>query len=459
MPSSNAGVSVVEIILRILRRVTRKGDYIRFIILIACIFTIFSCATKVEMVERKNQTRIARVFSNFESEFKFNGSVLIYFNDKIIINKSYGYADEEFGIKNITETKFMIGSYTKQFTAAAIMLLDEEGKLSIEDSLNLYIPDFPIGRSIKIKHLLNHTSGLPREADYRFIINTIPESYVNENILPVITDEAILQDFFGKYELRKGVYVLKKTVSETEAFNLAYLLFSLGFDFDDKTDSITKGVLKTVKNFKLRRINPGINYRYSNLGYMILGLIIEKASGIRYEDFITSRIFYPLNMVRSGFNFDPANSTGFAQAWYQNENGKRHKITKRVNGYLWPGSAGMLYSTVNDINIWLNGISFILKETSIKKMYEGYVNSNVLDSKYGYGYFISRRKIKGTDRLSVWHDGRIYNYRSLVSVFPDDNLRVIILSNSLNNNSIYYWPYIIADILLNISENEEENEM
>lgn len=345
----------------------------------------------------------------------------------------------------------MIGSYTKQFTAAAILLLEDEGYLNIENTLNLYIPDFPSGDKIKIKHLLNHTSGLQREPDYRRLLSVVSAESIEDFIIPRV-DEETAQEILSRFELKNGSYELKRNLNETQVLNLAYLLFSMGYDTGKPTLSISDGVLKITNGIRVGRVSPGDSYRYSNLGYMILGLVIEKSSGMRYEDFIRTRLFEPLDMSYSGFNYDPVKNYGFAQGWYGFDSKRLIKLDKPVNGYLWPGAAGMIYSNIADINKWITDMNLILKESILTKMFDGYVESGIMGSHYGYGYFVNSKVIKGDARRNVWHDGRVYNYRTIISIFPEEKLRIVILSNRLDDNSIFYWPYIIAEALIDIDK-------
>ena len=113
----------------------------------------------MELLPRK----IDKFFAGVHDKNNFNGCVQIFHNGAVIFNKSYGYSNREFGIPNIPETSFMIGSITKQMTAAAVLLLDEYGKLSLDDKIDRYFPKLSGAGSVSVRELLLHCAGIPRE--------------------------------------------------------------------------------------------------------------------------------------------------------------------------------------------------------------------------------------------------------------------------------------------------------
>lgn len=168
----------------------------------------------------------------------FSGSVLVSLDGKVIHSAGYGFADREQQILNAPDTQFYIASLTKQFTALAIMQLQEQGLLNVEDPVTKYLPDFHNGSEITIKHLLTHSAGL---YDFTDEWNKIKES----------------------------------NVSTLELVDM----------FKDKP----------------LEFEPGSKVKYSSSGYILAGLIIEKVSGMSYADYIESQIFKPLNMEHSAY--------------------------------------------------------------------------------------------------------------------------------------------------------------
>lgn len=216
----------------------------------------------------------------------FNGSILIAREGKVIVNKGYGMANFELEVPNTPQTKFRLGSITKPFTAMAIMLLQERGKLSLQDSICKYVADCPAGwQTITIHHLLSHTSGLAKH------------------------DKA-------------GDYL--------------------------KTAMMPMPLPQLIESFKHKPADfkPGEKFDYNNNGYILLGYVIEKVSGQSYEVFLRENIFAPLRMADTGYdNHDPVVKN--RAAGYRKEDGKL--LNAAYTDPSQPFSAGALYSTTGDL--------------------------------------------------------------------------------------------------------------
>lgn len=274
-------------------------------------------------------------------------------------------------------TAFRLASVTKQFTAAAIMLLVKDGKLRYEDSLTDLFPGFPeYGHGITVRHLLNHTSGLP---DY-------------EDLMPPADPAA--------------------PVEETQIDDL--------------------GVLKLLEAQKAGWFVPGKLWRYSNSGYVLLGLIVEKVSGLDFPEFLRERIFAPLKMD---------NTLAFVRG--------RNKVSDRAFGYSkekgqWrftdqsPTSAtlgdGGVYSSLYDLTLWDEALRMrrLLSEDEMKPALipvrvpgKGPTGPDGKPADYGFGWFINGWQ--GHPRM--WHYGETSGFRTAIQRFPADNLTVIVLAN------------------------------
>lgn len=252
--------------------------------------------------------KIDSVLNNYFEKGKFNGSVLVSENGKAIYKKSFGYSNYEWNVKNEPDTKFNIGSCTKQFTAALIMILHEENKLALGDNISKYIPNYPAdkGTKITIHNLLNHTSGIP---EY-FFLPQMQNLIFKEN-----NPDEFIKNFWD-----------------------------LELDFE-----------------------PGSTMQYSNSGYFVLGKIIENVTGKSYSQVLDEKIFQPLLMLNSGFiiinkilknkayGYIKVNDT-IMVAPYFNPSGAF--------------SAGAVYSTVEDLLKWQNALQLnvILSKESIDKM-------------------------------------------------------------------------------------------
>jgi CubicO group peptidase (beta-lactamase class C family) len=201
-------------------------------------------------------TKIDSVITDFTTSDIFSGAVLIAKNEDVLLSKGYGLADREWDIPNTPQTKFLIGSVTKQFTAMGILLLQEQGKLTIQDPLCMYITDCPDAwKDITIFHLLTHTSGIP---DY---INGVPGFPTTQR---------------------------QKTSPQ-----------QLIFGFKEKALS-----------FK-----PGSHWSYSNSGYVLLGFIINKVSNHQYPVFLNEAIFEPLELTNTSYAFDAKVVKQFAKGY------------------------------------------------------------------------------------------------------------------------------------------------
>ncbi|HYE54134.1 MAG TPA: serine hydrolase [Chitinophagaceae bacterium] len=220
---------------------------------------------------------------------KFNGAALVAKNGQVILHKGYGWRDAQKRIPHNENSIFQIGSVAKQFTAAAVLKLQEQGKLNVQDKLTKYIPDYPLGDKITIHHLLTHTSGIFNyTADARFM-NV-------ESARPVALEKLI------------GLFKNKP------------------LDFE-----------------------PGTQYRYSNSGYILLGYIIQQVSGKPYEQFLHELIFRPLGLQHTGFDFknlkDANRSVGYM---ILTTDTLRAAIVDSSVSY----AAGSIYSTTGDLYKW-----------------------------------------------------------------------------------------------------------
>jgi CubicO group peptidase (beta-lactamase class C family) len=244
----------------------------------------------------------------------FSGSVLMAKGGQILVNKGYGLASQEFNVPATPRTKFQIASLSKSFTAAAVMILQERGKLGVRDPLARFIPDYPAGDKITLHHLLTHTSGVPN-------VNDFPE-YDRESRFP-------------------------HTLTEIIAL------------FKDKP----------------LRFEPGARYEYSNSNYSLLAFVIEKASGLGYGDFLEKSIFEPLGMKDTAHRAKdsliiPDLATGYlpSGAWGVERAPYLDWTIKTGNG--------SLYSTVEDLYKWDRALAGgkILSRDSLAQMFKDHIN-------------------------------------------------------------------------------------
>ena len=307
----------------------------------------------------------------------FSGCVLITEKGKIIYENCFGYANHSFTVPNDKQTKFKIGSVSKQFTAAAILILEQEGLLNTSDTLSKFLPNSNNAEKITIHQLLTHTSG--------------------------ITDIYNVPDFNKLSCPKKKISDLSKLVLEAE------------LDFE-----------------------PGSQYQYSNGGYALLAQIIETVSGMTYQEYLTENIFKPLKMNATGHN--KGNdiilnlAVGYDPSGYSDV-----KITDFLDPELLKGS-GSLYSTVKDLQIWINSIKnkSLLSGSSYEKLLTNY------DHNYGFGISV----YKSFDKKVFGHDGRVNGYIADYLHYEEPDISVIILGN-LQTGIADFFRRDIAAIVFN----------
>ncbi|MFC2158315.1 serine hydrolase domain-containing protein [Acidobacteriota bacterium] len=290
----------------------------------------------------------------------FMGSILLARDGRILVSKGYGMANLEHDVPNTPQTKFRLGSITKQFTSMSIMQLQKKGLLNVNDTFDKYIPDFKSGDLFTIHHLLTHTSGV--------ISFTGFPDYRKTMILP-LTLEEIIAKFKGR---------------------------PLEFE-------------------------SGSQFKYSNSGYILLGYIIEKVSGLSYADYIKENIFDPLGMGDTGYDSHRMvlknRATGYISS-------KERYINSDYIDMKIPHAAGALYSTVEDLYKWDRALytDKLIDTTSLEKMFTPFKNG------YGYGWGI------GTiiDHKRIAHNGGINGFVTHIGRFPEDDACIIILSNQAN---------------------------
>ena len=328
--------------------------------------------------QNDQSAKLDKFVTAYASVYDFHGVVLVAKDGNILYEEAFGYANREWLIKNTLDTRFPIASLTKQFTAAAIMQLVEGGELSVADKLNKFFPDYPKGDSITLHMLLNHTSGIKEYSQHPELFRYNPEN------IQLSKDSVI--------ELFKG----------------------LPFNF-----------------------SPGTFWGYSNTGYILLGLIIERVSGQTYEDYIYNNIFRKADMFNSGVFKKDTVIKNRAYGYTQTPNRLMAQMVIPYNiGY----SDGGLFSTLEDLYKWNNALNsgIIIGKEFLKKMN----TPNRGDHGAGYGIFIDR--IFG--RKVAYHAGNIPGYSSLMMHYPDDNINIIILANRETN--LDFLPKGIAAITL-----------
>ncbi len=344
----------------------------------------FLALTQVRAADTDLRTgQIDTIFASLMSNQEPGAAVLVVKDGQIVFERGYGVRDFDTLHRVDAKTNFRLASVTKQFTALAIMMLEHDGKLRYEDRLTDIFPDFSeYGREISIRHLLNHTSGL---LDYE---DLIPKVEANISI-----EQSQIKD---------------------------------------------AAVLELLKHQNSTKFEPGMRWDYSNSGYVLLGLIVEKTSGKPFGQFLHDRIFAPLKM-----EFTVAYERG------KNEVSNRaYGYTKRSDGWHQtdqsPTSAtlgdGGVYSSLEDLAKWDKSLRehALLSNDKMQpalmpiKVPEGYVmQPDGTPAEYGFGWFLNPYK----DHARMWHYGETVGFRTAIQRFVDDDLTIIVLCNRTDTNA------------------------
>ncbi|KIC95479.1 serine hydrolase [Flavihumibacter solisilvae] len=293
------------------------------------------------------------------------GTAIVAKDGKIIYRKAFGKANLEVNADMDPGYVFRVGSITKQFTALAILKLAEQGKLSLADTVTQFIPDFPMqGFAITIEHLLTHTSGI------------------------------------------KNLTGLGSFTAQAQ-----------------RTDHSPAELVNLFKNEPLD-FPPGTNFRYSNSGYILLGLIIEKVSGKKYADYISENFLQPLNMKNSSIDNSSTIISGRVSGY-----SKRNAVFSNT-GYLSmtiPYAAGSLLTNVDDLLVWYEALASrkLLSEASLQKAQTSHQLGDGRQTGYGFGW--ETGNVQGSPAIK--HAGRINGFVTYAVYLPVEKIFVAIFSN------------------------------
>lgn len=316
----------------------------------------------------EQQSAVDSIFAKYDRTDMPGCAVAIVDHGSVIYAKGYGMADLERKVAINSKTVFYAASLSKQFVAAAALLLSEDGKLDLNATIQTYLPTFPTYQSaITVHHLIHHTSGI--------------------------------KDYFRIFE-------------------------------EEEVDYLNRISIKTVYGLlKKQPLNffPGDDYQYSNSGYLLLAMIIEQVSGTTLPVFIKARIFDPLGMTRSQFIDNtnalvPDRALGYHQNIFD-------QIENRLMRFDLVGSGG-LYTSVEDLYLWDQNFvnSKIGSDHYIDRLLKPGMLNNGKETRYAYG--IRKDRFRGLPILG--HSGALGGYRAQYLRFPNQEFTVIILSNIAN---------------------------
>lgn len=328
--------------------------------------------------------KIDQLVSTFAQYGQFNGTILVAENGKLLYKKGFGMANFDWSNLNQPDTKLRLASVTKQFTAMLIMQLVVEKKLHLNVPISSYLTDYPNAEKITIHHLLTHTAGIPNYTSFPNYRDVMNKSLKPEEIVTLFANSALL-------------------------------------------------------------FTPGEKHEYSNSGYVLLGIIIEKATGKTLDTVLNEKILLPLNMHNTGFEQTGKVLKNRASGY--DKFGISYHNTSYIDMSI-AYSAGGMYSTVEDMLLWDQAL---YTEQLIPKKYMDLIFAKHIPfygRHYGYGWEIGNMaKGNSNELIEVYnHSGVINGFNSLITRIPDDKSTIILLSN-VSNAPLHFMSKSIGGIL------------
>jgi CubicO group peptidase (beta-lactamase class C family) len=351
------------------------------LLLIILPLTLFA---DINTISKKQSKAIDKIFTDWDKKDTPGCGLGVMKDGQLIYARGYGMANLEYDIKNNSKSVYRIGSTSKQFTAASIVLLVEKGKLSLDDSLNKFFPDFPTyAKNITIRHLLNHTSGVRDYLTLSFLKGIGPDDF--------FTDKDVMQWLINQTEL----------------------------------------------NF-----TPGEEFVYSNSGYWLLGQIVNQVAEMTMAEFAEKEIFKPLGMYNTHFHNDHTQIVKNRASGYRPNDEKGFQISMTTLDMIGDGG---IFTSIQDIKKWDD--AYYDSKVLSKKFWEmmtqqGKLNNNE-EIDYASGLFISDHKGLKT----VSHGGAFVGFRAELLRFPEQKLSIAIFANR-SDASPSSMAYKVADVFL-----------
>lgn len=332
---------------------------------ILILFALLNSACAQSKIEK-----IDKLLSACAEYGRFNGSVLIAEKGKVIYKKGFGLANMEWNVPNQVDTKFRLASISKQFTAMLILQLVAEGKLQLDVPISTYLPDYPEKNAsrITIHHLLTHTSGIPNYTSFPTYRDMMLSPHKPSEIVDLFADAAL-------------------------------------------------------------EFTPGEKFAYSNSGYVLLGALIEKATGKTFEKVLQEKIFTPLKMNNSGYDRNSPVIKNRAAGYYRNGNAF---VNANYIDMSTPYAAGALYSTVEDLYLWDRALytEKLLPKKYMDLLFEKHTPG--FGNYYGYGWEIGAMRIGSTKEevQTISHSGTINGFNTQITRIPSDQSLIVLLNNT-----------------------------
>ncbi len=292
-------------------------------------------------------------------------TVIVVKDGRTVLRKAYGMADVARKVALAPDTPMRLGSITKQFTSTAILMLVDEGKVKLDDPITAYLPDYPThGKRITVEHLLTHTSGIVSYTGKPGYVKAMDKDLTVAQMIDAFKDDPL--------------------------------------EFD-----------------------PGSRYKYNNSGYFLLGAIVEKVSGMRYDEFVAQKIFVPLGMTRTAYEGHARDKAVQAIGYSAAKGGFAPSAALSMTQ---PYAAGSIVSTVDDLATWDAAVSSgkLLKAASWQRAFTPYTLAGGKRTGYGYGWQVST--MQGVPMIG--HGGGINGFNTFAVRLPSEHVYVAVLSNS-----------------------------
>jgi len=351
-----------------------------------CALIILACQS-LALSQNTAPSRAAKIDEVMTAASKhrlFNGSVLVAENGKVIYKKGLGMANMEWNIPNAPDTRFRLGSITKQFTAALVLQLVEQGKIKLDGKLSDYLPAYrkDVGEKVTIHQLLNHTSGIP---SYTGLAKFMEEASRNSYTV---------DDFVKKYA-------------------------SNDLEFE-----------------------PGSKFAYNNSGYFLLGAIIEKVTGKTYEQALKEQILDPLGMKNTGYDLSGPVIAKRAAGYVKTPNGYRNAPYLDMS---IPYAAGSMYSTVEDLYLWDQALytDRVVTAQSKDLMFKPALS----DYAYGWVITKANLGPGAEPVTEINHGGGIHGFNTSIARLPVQKHLIVLLDNTSQGGNLGGLKRAITSIL------------
>jgi CubicO group peptidase (beta-lactamase class C family) len=346
-----------------------RATVLAWLALLLAVFSLTTPSAQAAASKASNDDLARYADQLFSQTYPANepgAAVLVMKDGQVVLRKGYGMGHLELGVPIQPDMVFEIGSITKQFTAASILLLQERGKLSVDDDITRYLPDYPThGQKITIDHLLTHVSGIPSYNDLLEWVPRVREDMTVQQVIDLFKDKPL-------------------------------------------------------------EFNPGEKWAYNNSAYILLGAVIEKVSGKSYEDFIEQEIFSPLGMKSSRYGHQREVIPGRVAGYDRTADGG-YRIAEYIS-MTQPYAAGSLMSTVDDLALWAEALAGgkVLKKESLERMTTPAKLKSGMSTKYAYGLGVS----EWDGARIVEHSGGIFGFATDLLHVPGERLVIVVLSNN-----------------------------